>query len=72
MRETVSYLEDLDLAAAGMDVLHVFAVFIGGERVHLDAEGHSLFPAVLPGGELGADAVDLGRRKRGLIAASFS
>lgn len=42
-------------------MLHVFPVFIGGESVHLDTEGHSFLPAMLPGGELSADAVDLGR-----------
>lgn len=65
MRQKVSHLEDFDLAAGRMDVLHVFPVFVGGEGVHLDTEGHSFLPAVLPGGELGADAVDLGRRGEG-------
>lgn len=45
-----------------MDVLHVFPTLIGGEGVHLDAEGHSFLPAVLPGRELGADAVHLWQR----------
>lgn len=40
-------------------MLDVFSVFIGGVSVHLDSEGHPFLPAVLPGGELGADAVDL-------------
>lgn len=57
----VSYLEDFDLAAGGMDMLHVFPVFIGGKSVHLDTEGHPFLAAMLPGGELGADAVDLER-----------
>lgn len=45
-----------------MDVLHVFPLSIGGERVHLDAERHALLAAVLPGGELGTDAVHLLQR----------
>lgn len=52
-------LEDFDLAAGGVDVLDVVAVLVGGERVHLDPEGHALLSTVLPGGELGADAIDL-------------
>lgn len=57
----VSYLEDFDLAAGRMDMLHVFPVFIGGKRVHLDTEGHPFLATMLPGGELGADAVNLRR-----------
>lgn len=53
------YLEDFDLAAGGMDMLHVFAMFISGESVNLDTEGHPFLPAMLPGGELSADTVDL-------------
>lgn len=45
-----------------MDVLHVFPTFIGGERVHLDTERHTFLPAVLPGRELGTDAVHLWQR----------
>lgn len=45
-----------------MDVLHVFPALIGGERVHLDTEGHAFLPAVLPGGELGTDAVHLSQK----------
>lgn len=40
-------------------MLHVLPVFIGAEGVHLDPEGHAFLAAVLPGGELGADAVHL-------------
>lgn len=54
-----SHLEDFHLAAGGMDVLHVLPTFVGGEGVHLDPEGHAFLAAVLPGGELGTDAVDL-------------
>lgn len=43
-------------------MLHVVPVFIGGESVHLDAEGHAFLAAVLPGRELGTDAVDLLQR----------
>lgn len=57
----VSYLEDFDLAAGRMDMLHVFPVFIGGKSVHLDTEGNPFLATMLPGGELGADAVDLRR-----------
>lgn len=57
----VSYLEDFDLAAGRMDMLHVLPLFIGGKSVHLDTEGHPFLAPMLPGGELGADAVDLGR-----------
>lgn len=53
------YLENFDLAAGRVDMLDVVAALVGGERVHLDPEGHALLAAVLPGGELGADAVDL-------------
>lgn len=56
-----SYLEDLDLAAGRMNMLHIFSMVVGGEGVHLDAKRNALLPAVLPGGELGADAVDLRR-----------
>lgn len=59
-----SYLEDFDLAAGRVDMLQVFPVFIAGESVHLDTEGHSLLPAMLSRGELSTDAVDL-RRKEG-------
>lgn len=59
VRQKVSHLEDFDLAAGRVDLLHVLPVLIGGEGVHLDTEGHSFLAAVLPGGELGADAVDL-------------
>lgn len=61
---TFSYLEDFDLAAGRVDVLQVFPVFIAGESVHLDTEGHSLLAAMLSRGELSTDAVDL-RRQRG-------
>lgn len=71
----VSYLEDFDLAAGRMDMLHVFPVFIGGESVHLDTKGHSFLPTMLPGCELSADAVDLrrhaGEKKWGLITVSL-
>lgn len=53
------YLEDFDLAAGRVDVLDVVAPLVGGERVHLDPEGYALLAAVLPGRELGANAVDL-------------
>lgn len=43
-------------------MLHVLAVSIDGEGVHLDAERHAFLPAVLPGGELGTDAVHLSQR----------
>lgn len=56
------YLEDFNLAAGGMDVLHVLPTFVGGEGVHLDPEGHTFLAAVLPGGELSADAVHLLQR----------
>lgn len=46
-----------------MDMLDVFAVFVGGKSVHLDPEGHTLLPAMLSGGELSADAVDLERHQ---------
>lgn len=46
-----------------MDVLDVFAVFVGGKSVHLDSEGHALLPAMFSGGELSADAVDLERHQ---------
>lgn len=46
-----------------MGVVQVFSVFVGGERVHLDTERHALFPAVLSGGELCADAVHLSGQK---------
>lgn len=56
-----------------MDVLHVLPVFVGGEGVHLDAERHAFLPAVLPGGELGADAVHLSQRigQPGIAACGF-
>lgn len=57
--KNVSYLEDFDLAAGRVDMLHVFLVFVGSEGVHLDTEGHPFLPAMLPRGELSADAVDL-------------
>ena len=66
-----SYLEDLDLAAGRVDMLQVFPVFIAGESVHLDTEGHSLLPAMLSRGELSTDAVDL-RRKEGLRTLVFA
>lgn len=47
-----------------MDMLHVLPVFIGGEWVHLDTEGHPFLPAMLPGGELSADAVHLRRQEK--------
>lgn len=53
------YLEDFDLAAGGVDMLHVFPVLVRGESVDLDSEGHPLLPAMLPGSELSADTVDL-------------
>lgn len=43
-------------------MLHVLPTFVGGEGVHLDPEGHTFLAAVLPGGELGADAVHLSQR----------
>lgn len=53
-------------------MLHVFPVFVGGESVHLDTEGHSFLPAMLPGGELSADAVDLRRHDgRGFNSCEF-
>lgn len=53
------YLEDFDLAAGRVDVLNIVALLVGGERVYLDPEGYSLLAAVLPGGELCANAVYL-------------
>lgn len=54
-------------------MLDVFSVFIGGVSVHLDSEGHPFLPAVLPGGELGADAVDLkGQENREELKNKFS
>lgn len=53
------YLEDFDLAAGGVDVLDIVAALVGGERVYLDPEGYAFLTAMLPGGELGANAVDL-------------
>lgn len=47
-------------------MLQVFAVFIAGESVHLDTEGHSLLPAMLSRGELSTDAVDL-NENRGVL-----
>lgn len=43
-------------------MLQVLPVVVGGEGVHLDPKGDPLLPAMLPGGELGADAVHLRRR----------
>lgn len=63
--EKASYLEDFDLAAGRMDMLHVFPVFIGGESVNLDTKGHPLLSTMLPGGELSADAVDLSKTRDG-------
>lgn len=69
----VLYLKDFDLAAGWVDMLDVFSVFIGGVSVHLDSEGHPFLPAVLPGGELGADAVDLkGQENREELKNKFS
>ena len=61
-QKTSSHLEDLDLAASGVQVLQELPLLVGGERVHLDAEGNALLSAVLPGRELGADTVHLRRR----------
>lgn len=47
-------------------MLHVVPVLSGGERVHLDAEGHAFLPTVLPGRELGTDAVHLLQRSETL------
>lgn len=46
-------------------MLHVSPIFIGGESVHLDPEGHAFLATVLPGGELGTDAVHLLQRLEG-------
>lgn len=40
-------------------MLDVVTPSVGGKRVYLDPEGYALLAAVLPGGELSADAVDL-------------
>lgn len=53
------YLEDFDLAGGRVQVLAVLAGVPLGKGVDLDPEGHALLAAVLPGGELGADAVHL-------------
>lgn len=54
------YLEDLDLAAGRVQVLRVLPVLVLLEGVNLHPKGHPLLPAVLPHGELRADAVNLG------------
>lgn len=53
------YLKDFDLAGGRVQVLAVLAAVPLGEGVDLDPEGDALLAAVLPGGELGADAVHL-------------
>lgn len=45
-------------------MLEVLPMVDGGEGVHLDPKRDPLLPAVLPGGELGADAVHLRRRAK--------
>lgn len=57
-----SNLKHLDLAACRLSMLHIFSMLIGRERVHLDTEGHAFLPPMLPGRELGADAVHLRRQ----------
>lgn len=54
-----THLEDLDLAGGGVEVLRVLFALVLFERVDLDAERNALLPAVLPHGELCADAVYL-------------
>lgn len=53
------YLKDFDLAGGRVEVLCVLSTLSLGERVKLDPEGDALLSAVLPGGELCADAVHL-------------
>lgn len=53
------YLKDFDLAGGRVEVFGVLSTLSLGERVELDPEGDALLSAVLPGGELCADAVHL-------------
>lgn len=52
-------LEDLDLAAGGVDVFDILPLLVRAKRIDLDPEGHPFLPAMLPGCELSADAVYL-------------
>lgn len=54
------YLEHLDLAAGGVQVLGVLPILVLLKRVDLHSERHPLLAPVLPRGELCADAVHLG------------
>lgn len=57
------YLEDLDLAAGGVQVLRVLPILVLLEGVNLDPKGNPLLSSVLPHGELRADTVNLGEGK---------
>lgn len=52
-------LEDFDLAAGRVQVLCVLSVPVLLEGIDLHSERHPLLPAMLPHGELSADAVHL-------------
>jgi hypothetical protein len=55
-----TYLEDLDLAGAGVHEMTWLKIIIFKRvRLHLYAKRHSLLPTVLLGRELGADTVHL-------------